>query len=131
MLPRRRRRRTPGDRGSVELAVVVPVLLVLVFGAVNVAWWYHARNVALAAARAGADTGRLHGSTATQGAAAALSFATRAGTGALDGPGVSTAGSTAGTVCITVTGVAPLIIPLVPDLHVSQRSCGPAEVFTR
>jgi len=128
------RRGEPGrsrDRGSVELAVVVPVLLLLVFGAVNVAWWYHARNVALAAARAGSDAGRLQGATAAQGAAAARAFAARAGTGALDAPAVSTAGSSATTVCVTVTGVAPLIIPLVPDLHVSQRSCGPVEVFTR
>jgi Flp pilus assembly protein TadG len=119
------------DRGSVVLAVVVPALFVLVFGAINVAWWYHARNVALAAARAGADAGRLHGSTTAGGAATALAFAARAGSGALQGPAVSTAGSSPATVCVTVTGVAPLIVPLVPDLHVTQRSCGPVEVFTR
>jgi len=102
----------------------MPVLFVLVFGSINVAWWYHARNVALAAARAGSDAGRLQG-------AAARAFALRAGAGALGSPAVSTAGTSASTVCVTVSGVAPLIVPLVPDLHVSQRSCGPVEVFSR
>ena len=110
---------------------MVPVLLVLVFGAVNVAWWYHARNVALAAARAGAEAGRLSGATPAQGAAAAKAFAVRAGAGVLGVPATSTAGSRPGTVCVTVTGVAPLMVPLVPDLHVGQRSCAPVEVFTR
>ena len=42
----------PGERGSVTaLAVVFPTLLLLVILAVNAAYWYHARSVALAAAR--------------------------------------------------------------------------------
>ena len=109
----------------------MPVLFVLVFGSINVAWWYHARNVALAAARAGSDAGRLQGAAAGRGAEAARAFAQRAGAGALGSPAVSTAGTSASTVCVTVSGVAPLIVPLVPDLHVSQRSCGPVEVFSR
>jgi len=133
MLGRRRptpARPTGGERGSVTaLAVVFPTLLLLVMLAVNAAYWYHARSVALAAARDGLTAARLQGSSAAAGVADAADYARSTGTGVLNNPQASAAGSTATTICITVAGSAPL---MVPGFHatVSRRACGPVERVT-
>ena len=119
-----------GERGSVTaLAIVFPTVLLLVILTVNAAYWYHARSVALAAARDGLATARLQGSSPAAGVNAATHYAQATGAGLLDAPRASAAGSTATTICITVTGSAPL---LVPGFHpaVSQHACGPVERVT-
>ncbi len=119
-----------GERGSVTaLAVVFPTLLLLVILTVNAAYWYHARSVALAAARDGLTAARLQGSSPAAGVAAATNYARSTGTGVLNNPQASTTGSTATSICITVTGSAPL---MVPGFHaaVRQHACGPTERVT-
>ncbi len=119
-----------GERGSVTaLAVVFPTLLLLVILTVNAAYWYHARSVALAAARDGLTAARLQGSSPAAGVAAAAEYARSTGTGVLNNPQASAAGSTATSVCTTVSGSAPLMVPGFQPT-VRQHACGPVERVT-
>jgi Flp pilus assembly protein TadG len=120
------------DRGAVtvELAVLFPVLLALLLSGVQAAMWWHARNLALAAAQAGLDAGRAAAGTPAQAAEAAAWFARRAGGGVSD-VRVSTAGTTAVTVRVQVGLTAPRVLP-IPGLalHLTQTAIGGRERFT-
>ncbi|TDD96027.1 TadE family protein [Jiangella asiatica] len=50
------RRGQPGERGSATLETVIlwPAVFLLIFGVVHAGIWFHARNLALAAAQEGA-----------------------------------------------------------------------------
>jgi hypothetical protein len=111
------------------LALLFPTLLLLVMLAINAAYWYHARSVALAAARDGLSAARLQGSSPAVGVSAATDYARSTGSGVLAGVQASAAGSTATSVCITVRGTAPLMVPLL-NVAVSQHACGPVERVT-
>lgn len=128
---RRLRRLRGGDRGSsaLEVAVLTPVLLLLVLGVVQVAVYYHARNVALSAAQHGVDVGRVSGSVPGAGGAAAAQFAAGQGGGVLTGVTASTAGSDARSVRVQVRGTAIRIMPFVP-LGVDQTAAGAVERYT-
>ncbi|WP_308014165.1 TadE/TadG family type IV pilus assembly protein [Streptantibioticus parmotrematis] len=115
------------DRGSysVELAILAPAVLMLVFACIQTGLWWHAREVALTAAKRGVESGRTLDSSPAQGAAAARSFVARFG-GSVRDPAVTDAGSSATTVRIDVSGT---VITLVPgwDLHIDQHADGPRE----
>src|SRR6266550_2519092 len=98
-------RRELSDRGSatVELAVIFPAFLVLLFTGVQAAEWYQARNLCLAAARHGVQVAHTTTGTAADGRAAAQTFVTRAGGSAVFDPEVSSAGSTPTRVRIQVS----------------------------
>jgi Flp pilus assembly protein TadG len=119
------------DRGSyvVEFAVIFPAFLLLMFGGIQAALFFHARNVALSAAQTGVDHGRLRDAGAGKGVQSAHSFVNQQGGGVLKGVSVSSAGSNAQTVRVTVSGEALSIIPFIP-LRVSQTAAGPVERFT-
>jgi Flp pilus assembly protein TadG len=118
------------ERGgvTVEYAVLFPVLLVLLLSSVQAAMWWHARNIALAAAQAGVNAGRATGAGPTQAVPAARSFAERAG-GSLTA--VTTAGSTATTIRVQVSLTAPRVLP-IPGLalRVTQTALAGRERFT-
>src|SRR5674476_213715 len=63
----------PAERGAValEFAIVFPLVLVLTFGGVQVAFWFQARSMCQAAAQAGVRAGRVLGAPAGAGAAGA------------------------------------------------------------
>lgn len=122
----------PGsDAGSaaVELAVLFPMFLTLVLLAVQAALWFHARNVALAAARDGVHVARLQGSSPARGQVAAAGFVTQVGAGVLTHPVVDTSGSSPTQVWVRVSGQALSILPGVA-VSVSQVAHGPVERFT-
>jgi Flp pilus assembly protein TadG len=134
----RRRRRRHGrvhgvaDRGSatVELAVLFPAFLLLVFGGVQAAQWYHVRSLCLAAADAGVQAGRTAGAGDADASRAATEFLARAGGTATD-PTVSTAGSSAALQRVEVTASVPRVIPLPGlSMRVTQSSQATREVFT-
>ncbi len=130
----RRPRRAPRrERGSatVEVAVLFPALLILLFGGVQAAEWYHTRSLCLAAADAGVRAARPAGGDLSQGARAAAAFLAHAGGGSVSDVVVSTAGSTATLVRVQVTGTAPRVLP-IPGLtiRVAQSARGPREMFT-
>ena len=125
--------RQGGQRGSatVELAVLFPAFLALVFGGVQVAEWFHVRSLCLAAADVGVEAGRRAGAGSADAGRAASGFLARAGTGTAEDPTVSTAGSTASQVRVEVSATAPRVLPLPGlSMRVTQSAQGVRERFT-
>ena len=120
------------ERGSssVEVVVLFPVVLLLVFGLVQGALWAHARNVAAAAAQEGVRAARAETTTPDAGRAEATAFLDRAGgQDVLLGARVEVTG-TAVEVQVAVTGTAVSLLPGVPGPPVRQSATGPVERFT-
>jgi Flp pilus assembly protein TadG len=119
-------------RGSVtvEVSVLAPVLLLLVFTIVQVGLWSYARSLALGAAQEGIAAGRAYGAPAEAGRARAEQFLARsAGDSLLDPRVVATA--TATSLRLEVTGRALSVLPGVPGLPVRQHAQGPIEQVTQ
>ncbi|MEU1628232.1 TadE family protein [Streptomyces sp. NPDC020096] len=119
--------RRGGDRGSfsLELAILAPAVMMLIFVCIQTGLWWHAREVALTAAKRGVDSGRTLGSSPDAGAATARSFLDRFGN-SVRGASVSTAGSSATRVRIEVSGSVATLVPGL-TLHVVQHAEGPRE----
>ena len=126
-IPRPRR----GQDGvtSLEVVVLFPLALALILLIVQVALWFFARSMALAAARAGADSGAAYTSSPAAGATAATRFASDQAGDMLTDVHASPDGSTATEVRITVTGDALSLLPGF-TLSVSQTAQKPVERFT-
>ncbi len=132
----RRRRwgaRSGNERGSatLEVTVLFPVVLLATFGLIQGALYYHARDVALAAATDGLTAARTRTGSSTEGREAAAAFVRRAGgDGVLIGASV-TAERTGTSATVTVTGRTISLVPGLPGWAVSQSASGPVERFTR
>ncbi|MFI6658183.1 TadE/TadG family type IV pilus assembly protein [Streptomyces sp. NPDC050523] len=122
------RLRADRGTGSVEVAVLAVVVLMLVFTIIQVGLFYHARKVAQSAARQGVDTGRQFGASPGDGVAQAQAFLDKFG-GSVRGAAVSSAGSTAQEIHITVTGHVATLVPGL-ELAVTQDAHGPIERWT-
>lgn len=124
-------RRARTDQGSVTLETVIafPVAMLAVLLTLNAALWYHARNIALAAAQEGVRTARAYHAAPGKAGTTAVSFARTTGNGLLLSPAADTSGSTATTIVVRVKGSA---VSLVPGLHlgVDQVARGPVERWT-
>jgi len=121
----------PRGSATVELAVLFPAFLVLVFGGVQAAQWYHVRSLCLAAADAGVHTGRTAGASDADASRAAAGFLARAGAGTAGEPIVSTAGSTPVLVRVEVTAAVPRVLPLPGlSMRVTQSAQAARERFT-
>jgi Flp pilus assembly protein TadG len=115
----------------VELAVLFPAFLALMFGGVQAAEWYHVRSLCLAAADSGVQAGRKTGATDADAHQAAAGFLTRAGGGTGDAPAVSTAGSGPAVVRVEVSASVPRVLPLPGlSMRVTQSAQSAREVFT-
>lgn len=121
----------PADGGALTLSYVIvfPAFLFALLVIVQAAMWFMARDIALAAARQGADAARAYGAPADAGPGAALTFISSHGSGLLTGATATSAGSTAATVQIAVTGSAPALIPGLP-IRVTETVQEPVEQFT-
>ncbi|MFD0120179.1 TadE/TadG family type IV pilus assembly protein [Streptomyces virginiae] len=121
-----------GDRGesSIQMAIVFPFVIVLTVVVVQAAMWFHARSVALTAAREGVAAARTYQSPEDAGAARARETLGRIAGDSLREPTVSTAGSTDTDVRVTVTGSAPSMLPGLSGLSVSQFASAPRERWT-
>src|SRR5450631_499992 len=122
----------PGERGAValEFAVVFPMLLVLTFGGVQVAFWFQARAMCQAAAQAGVRAGRVLGAPAGAGAAGAAAYLAATAGDTVGGPLVSES-PTATTVSVRCTGTALRVMPLPGlPLDVAQSDAAARERFT-
>lgn len=121
-----------GQRGSttVELAVLFPAFLALVFGGVQAAQWYHVRSLCLAAADAGVQAGRKADAGEPDASRAAAGFLARAGSAAED-PTVSTAGSTPAQMRVEVSASVPRVLPLPGlSMRITQSALAARERFT-
>ncbi|MEU1224084.1 TadE/TadG family type IV pilus assembly protein [Streptomyces microflavus] len=125
-----RRLSARGDRGfgSVEFAVLAVVLLALGFSALQVGLYYHGNRAAQSAARHGVESGRQFGAGAGDGVAQAQAFLARFG-GSVQGASVSSAGSSAEEIRITVRGKVATLVPGL-TLEIVQHAEGPTERWT-
>ncbi|MCX4799492.1 MULTISPECIES: TadE family protein [unclassified Streptomyces] len=126
----RRRRLRGNDRGfgSVEFAVLAVVVLMLIFTAIQVGLYYHARKVAQSAARQGVEAGRAFGASEGDGVAQAQDFLAWYGN-SVRGASVSSTGSTAQEIRITVRGSVATLVPGL-ELDVVQYADAPIERWT-
>jgi Flp pilus assembly protein TadG len=122
----------PGrERGAatVELTVLAPVLLLVVFSIVQVGLWSYARSLALGAAQEGVAAGRSYRAPAASARDRAEAFLAATAGDSLRGSAVSATAS-AGTVHVEVTGRSLSVLPGVPGLPVRQGAHGPIERFS-
>ena len=118
------------DGGALILSyvAVLPFVFLFLMVVIQAAFWFLARDAALAAARQGADTARALNSPRSAGPAAALAFARAVGAGYLQDPRATASGSSSATVSITVSGHVPSFVPGLV-VNVSETAQAPAEEF--
>jgi Flp pilus assembly protein TadG len=124
------RRRGP-DRGSVtlEFAILIPGVLVMMFLCIQIGLYSYARSVALTAAEEGVNAQRAYGAAGGSGRAKAQTIIERQGN-TLTGYTITTT-IAGGEVRITVTGHSQSLIPGMKGYTVSQTASGPIERFNR
>ena len=120
-----------GERGSssIEMVIALPIVLTVVFLAVQAGAWFHARSIALASAQSGARTSAMLNSSLEAGLSSARSFAADVGGTTLTGVTV-TGDRTATSTTVTVTGRSVRLVPFM-DVTVSQSATLPVERYTR
>ncbi|WP_328808370.1 TadE/TadG family type IV pilus assembly protein [Nonomuraea montanisoli] len=119
----------------IELALLMPVVLAVVLLIVQVALWFHGRQVAEAAAREGARVARSapfdSGDWETAATTKATDVIRAIGPQLLAGATATTAEREPDQRWVTVTGNAVQVIPLLPQLTftITATSGGPVECF--
>jgi Flp pilus assembly protein TadG len=121
-------RRLNRDRGGaeVELAILGPLLLVIIFGAVQITTYFTARNVALSAAQVGVSAERRYDAQPGSGRDRAEAFLAQAGDWLVNAQ-VGEPQRTAEEVSVTVRGEAPSILF---TWQIEQTAHGTVERFT-
>lgn len=120
-----RKRKTGRERGSVtiEMVIIFPVLLIVLFGSVQTGLWFHNRNIAMTAAQEGARAAAAYESTSAAGQESADNFATAAG-----GQDPTVTVSKTGTlVTVTVSLEGFALLPGLIPLKVEQSATMPLE----
>jgi Flp pilus assembly protein TadG len=118
----------------VELAMIMPVVLVVVLLVVQLALWFHGRQVADAAAREGARVARAAGADGdgwrADAEARAAEIVRTVGPRLLQ-EARAEAWEQGGLRGVSVTGTAVQVVPLLPELTftVTARFGGPVECF--
>src|SRR5919199_1181538 len=115
------------ERGSatLEIAVLFPAVLLATLGLIQGALYYHARDVALAAATDGLTAARTRTGSGEEGRQVAAAFIERAGgEGVLLGMSVSSV-RTSTTATVTVTGRTLSLLPGLAGSAGSQTPSGP------
>jgi Flp pilus assembly protein TadG len=123
------------DRGTsaIELAILAPALLVLIWLTIQFALWYQGRQVALAAAQIGARVASQNADSVPDWPGLAVRSAQRyyqgLGTRVLGGQiGAVAVPAGAGQVRVTVTGSAVSIVPGL-RLVIHETAGGPIDCF--
>ncbi len=119
------RRRSADDAGSatVELAVTMPLLAMLLVTVVQFGLWFHARQVAAGAARHALEAARREGGGPEAGQHAAEAWLAQVGDDTLQHRDVAI--TDGASVTVTVTGEALDVVP--GPWHVAATASGPRE----
>lgn len=122
-------RRSERGSATLEIAILGPALLLLVFAIVQASMWFYARSLAMAAAQEGASAGRAY--LADPGAASreAQAWLDRNAGDSLTSASVSTAASSQ-SLRVEVSGRALAVVPGWSGPTVRQFAEGPLEGFT-
>lgn len=120
------------DRGSVtiELVVVFPIVLLLIFAGLQTGIYYYGRSIVLAGAQEGVRVGRVLPVDPVAGAAAAQAYLEQVGAGTLINPDVDLS-SDAETVTVTVTAQVRDLLGGLLTLTATQTASGPVERVSR
>ncbi|HEY7859382.1 MAG TPA: TadE family protein [Candidatus Nanopelagicales bacterium] len=120
------------DRGSatLEVAILGPALLLLVFTVIQLGLWSYARSLALAAAQEGVAAAAAHGARPSDGVARARQFLRHSAGDSLVATSVAASASNAMRVRIEVSGRSLSVIPGVDGMAVTQSAEAPVERFT-
>ncbi len=108
---------------TTEFAVLMPVLIVMLLAPVQVALWWHARQVADAAAEEAVDVAQVESSSEAQASAAAFGLLGQAGN-LREASVVVQRGPE--EVIVEVRGRAPQLVPGI-DWGVTSRAVAPME----
>lgn len=111
------------------MVLALPIVLTVLFLAVQAGMWFYARSIALAAAQSGARTSAMLGSSLQAGLSDAQSFANGVGGTTLSGVTV-TGDRTSTSTTVTVSGQTLRLVPFM-SLTVSQTATLPVERYTR
>ncbi len=117
-----------GQAGSttIELVVIFPVVLLLIFGIVQTAVWYHSRTLAMLAAQDGLRAAQaLNGSAAEGQTTAAAALDGNGAAGFLTDRSVTATRTPAGAT-VTITGRSLALLPGT-GIPVTQTATGPIE----
>lgn len=114
---------------TLEISILAPILLLVIFTIVQVGLWSYARSLALGAAQEGVAAGRAYGAPPQAGRVRALAFLEAFAGDSLVG-GTVASSVDAANVRIEVRGRALSVLPGVPGLPVRQHAQGPRERFT-
>jgi Flp pilus assembly protein TadG len=116
------------ERGftSVELAIVAPVLLALIFSIVHIGMLFHTRNAANDVADATLREAQRQESTAPRAKAVGSAMATKYGTSLNHTTITVTRTGTDATVVVVSDGIR--IVPFLP-VHITRTVSGPVERF--
>lgn len=114
---------------AVETAIVVPALLLMLFGIVQTGLYFHARDLASSAAQVAAQRARTVDGTSGAGQAAAVQYVKDTGGGVLLSPVVAVS-KTATTVRVVVTGTTPALVPGLPMPAIVATVAAPVERLT-
>lgn len=131
-LSRPRARRGDSGAATLELTVLFPIVLLIVFGVIQGALYFHGRNVAMAAAEQGVRAARTDGQSDRAGTAVDQARRFLAETGELDNlTGLAiTPDVDADTVRVTVSARTLSLLPGIGGPRISQTASGDIERFT-
>lgn len=113
---------------NLQYTIAFPALLLLIAMVTQAAWWYSARNAALAAAQEGVRAARVRDGSPGAGQETARRFAREVADGQLRSVSVSVNAS-AESVAVRVTGEVWSFVPGL-NMRVSQVARAPRERFT-
>jgi len=121
--------RTRDERGdeTIEAVLVTPVLLLLIMVVIQFGLWYHASQVAEAAAQQGASAARVEAATADDGRVSAQRFMAAAAPALVDNVTVADTRN-AEIARVEVDGTLHSIVPSL-TLHVHGEAQSPVERF--
>lgn len=121
---------TKGERGAamLELALVAPLLMLLVLGAVQFALWYHAQSVVLAAAQDGARLAAAETGTASAGRQRALALL-HTGLGQMANNAAVDAHRDPDVTVVSVTAELRPLLPVARSLHLRATGRSLTERF--
>lgn len=112
---------------SIEMAIVAPIILLVLFGTIQTGMWFHARSVATSAAQVSVQASRVYDGSAGAGQSAGMAYISSVG--GLDTPGVAvTRGGTQTTA--VVTGSTTRLVPGVPLPQIRVQSTAAVERLT-
>lgn len=127
--PTRSRRSCERGSATLEISVLFPALLLLVFVVFQAGLWFFARTVALAAAEEGARVAAAESSSSGDGRAAAESFVSRTSGNLVTNIRV-TASRGANQATVTVSARSLSIVPGMAGFVIEQSATIPVERIT-